>query len=55
MTLEVNRRDEVCELRLNAPPENMVKRPKTVPSICWKKLRTTSGSIPGVTMKAPTR
>lgn len=26
MTLEVNRRDEICELRLNAPPGNVVDR-----------------------------
>ncbi len=46
---------EKIESCSSAPPENMLKSPKTVPCICWKNCRMTSGSIPGVTMNAPMR
>ena len=41
---------EKIESCSSAPPENSVNSPKIVPCICSKKLRTTSGSMPGVTM-----
>jgi hypothetical protein len=46
---------EKIESCSRAPPENRLKRPNTVPCICSKNCRITSGSIPGVTMNAPIR
>jgi hypothetical protein len=49
------RPSEKMESCSSAPPEKSVKSPKTVFSMLSKKFRTTAGSMPGVTMKAPTR
>jgi hypothetical protein len=40
---------EKIESCSRAPPEKRLKRPKTVPAACSKKVLITRSSIPGVT------
>jgi len=41
--------------RESAPPENMLKRPRMVPSCSWKNRDNAIGSIPGTGMNVPMR
>src|SRR5579871_6588558 len=41
--------------RDSAPPENMLNRPRIVPSWSWKNFASAIGSMPGVGMKVPMR
>jgi len=41
--------------RESAPPENMLKSPRMVPSCSWKNFDNAIGSMPGVGMKVPMR